>query len=159
MIMASCGQLDVLPLELRLQIYSYILGADHDPLFTWRFEKLPEPRKGDLPVLSVGLFRDENCHAHRRRQAEVDKERTRSVQWHDPVEEAFLIALRWAGHYRRRRQRIANIIYELTGELRTPNKVSSHLSALQLVKPALEPSITHVYLPRPGSPTRLALQR
>ena len=89
MIMVSSGQLGVLPLELRLQIYSHIFGADHDSLFTWQFERLPEPSEGDLPVLLAGLLRDENYHAHRRRQVEVDKERTRSVQWQDDVEEAF----------------------------------------------------------------------
>jgi hypothetical protein len=87
MIMASSGQLGVLPLELRLQIYSRIFGADHDSLFTWQFERLPEPREDDLPALLAGLRRDENYHAYRR---QVNKERTRSVQWQDAVEEAFL---------------------------------------------------------------------
>ena len=48
-------------------------------------------------------------------------------------------ALRWAGHYKRRSQKIATIIYELTGESRTSKQVSTHISVLQRFKPAPEP--------------------
>ena len=54
-------------------------------------------------------------------------------------------ALQWTGHYERRTQnerrtqKIANIIYELTGELRSRKQVSTHIFVLQRFKAAPEP--------------------
>ena len=138
--------LNILPPELRSQIYSYVFSTSDEGLIVLR-----AARGGDwagdmgLPAFTV-LLQNSRYRCHRRKPNTQEK-------WPNLVEEAFhkgdtkpeldvqmlilcRLALRWTDachHKLSRKEIISKVIYDYTGQFRDRKQISSHVQKLKRI--------------------------
>lgn len=146
--------LDLLPLEIRREIFSYVLVNDDGSQIVLHCVQQRDSNDGSRVPSLPDLRRNEKYIAYRRRYQSSNN--SEELKWPDHLEEALfkgsasnlridefelkehIIALRWIGPYRKskrdspgRNELLSYIIYELTGRARSRKQISSHLNNLK----------------------------
>ena len=146
--------LGLLPLEIRREIFSYVLVNDDGSQIVLHCVQQRDSSDGSRVPSLPDLRRNEKYIAYRRRYQSSNN--SEALKWPDHLEEALfkgsasdlridefeltehITALRWIGPYRKskrdspgRNELLSCIIYELTGRDRSPKQISSHLNNLK----------------------------